>query len=159
MRPLDGCDVFLSKAAAEVLPMYGLGSGDFPEGARIYHDKAASSPIVARFYSGDYHTLVVAPATSNSVAKFVSGISDTLVTNLFAQAGKCRIPTIVLGCDTAPDMETLAPGGVVKVYPRQIDLDNVDRLRSFDLVEVVETVEELDAAIGRRLACLNTSSS
>ena len=75
-------------------------------------------PQVGRFYQGRYARLVVAPATSNTVAKMVCGISDTLVTNIYAQAGKCRVPSIVFACDTAPAMETEAPGGQVMVYPR-----------------------------------------
>jgi flavoprotein len=91
-----------------------------------------------------------APATSNTVAKCVMGISDTLVTNLFAQAGKCRLPAIVFACDTAPELETEAPKGMVKVYPREIDLKNTGRLKSFESTVVVESLEDLRTALGRR---------
>src|ERR1043165_6507722 len=95
------------------------------------------------FHYGTYHTLVVGPATSNTVAKCVAGISDTLVTNVFAQAGKCRVPAIVFACDTAPELDTEAPKGMVKVYPRRIDLENTERLKSFADTQVVETLDEL----------------
>jgi dihydromethanopterin reductase (acceptor) len=108
---------------------------------------------------GVYHTLVLAPATSNTVAKCVCGISDTLATNIFAQAGKCRIPSIVFACDTAPELETLAPGGIVKVFPRRIDLENVERLKGFEQVSIVQSMAALEASIAERLACLNRSSS
>ena len=98
-------------------------------------------------------------ATSNTVAKCAYGISDNLATNVFAQAGKCRVPIIVFACDTAPEMETMAPDGMVKVYPRRIDLENVERLRQFEGTTVVETMAGLEAALSRRLACLTTSSS
>jgi hypothetical protein len=39
---------------------------------------------------------------------------------------------------------------MVKVYPRAIDLENTDRLKSFADTQVVETLEELRAALGRR---------
>ena len=92
----------------------------------------------------------MAPATSNTVAKCVFGISDTLVTNVFAQAGKCRVPAIVFACDTAPELETEAPKGMVKVYPRDIDLKNTERLKSFEATHVVETLEQLEIALQRR---------
>ena len=92
---------------------------------------------------------MVAPATSNTVAKMVWGISDTLVTNIYAQAGKCRVPSIVFACDTAPAMETEAPGGQVMVYPRRIDLENVERLRGFEYTPVVRRFDALVAALGR----------
>jgi flavoprotein len=121
-----------------------------PRSARIFRDTTASAPPVGSFYYGVYHTLVVAPATSNTVAKCVFGISDSLVTNVFAQAGKCRVPTIVFACDTAPELETEAPKGMVKVFPRRIDLENTDRLRSFESTDVVESLEELRSALTRR---------
>jgi len=93
------------------------------------------------------------------VAKCAYGISDNLATNVFAQAGKCRVPIIVFACDTAPELESMAPDGMVKVYPRRIDLDNVDRLRQFEGVEVVESLAGLEAALGQRFACLSMSFS
>lgn len=151
IHELPACDVFISKAAAEVLRMYKL-KPDFPETTRVLQDKTASAIPVGEFYHGVYHTVVVAPASSNTVAKCVWGISDTLATNVFAQAGKCRIPSIVFACDTAPELETMAPHGMVKVYPRRIDLENTDRLKAFELTEVVESLADLRAAIARRRA-------
>ena len=94
--------------------------------------------------------MIVAPATSNAVAKFVTGISDDFISNVFAQAGKCRVPTIVFACDTAPELETEAPKGMVKVYPRPIDLENRERLGRFAGVTTVDSIAELSEAIGRR---------
>jgi flavoprotein len=149
IRSLDDVDLFVTRAAAEVLRMYRQKL-DLPRSTRFFRDTAASSPPVGNFYYGVYHTLVVAPATSNTVAKCVFGISDSLATNVFAQAGKCRVPAIVFACDTAPELETEAPEGMVKVYPRRIDLDNTDRLKSFEHTVVVETLAELEAAIAAR---------
>jgi flavoprotein len=146
---LEHVDVFVSKAADEVLRMYRQEL-KLPETARIFHDRTASAVPVGEFYYGVYHTLVVAPTTSNSVAKFVLGISDSLVTNVFAQAGKCRVPAIVFACDTAPVMDTEAPKGMVKVYPRRIDLENTARLKDFEATLVAETLDELKDGIARR---------
>jgi dihydromethanopterin reductase (acceptor) len=146
---LDEVDLFVSRAAAEVIRMYKQDLR-LPRSARVFRDTTASAAPVGAFYYGVYHTLVLGPATSNTVAKCVAGISDTLATNVFAQAGKCRVPSIVFACDTAPEMETEAPKGMVKVYPRRIDLENTARLREFDDVAVVETLAELDTALGRR---------
>jgi len=146
---LDEVDLFVSRAAAEVVRMYKQDLR-LPKSARIFRDTAASAPPVGGFYYGVYHTLVVAPATSNTVAKCVLGISDTLVTNVFAQAGKCRVPAVVFACDTAPELETEAPKGMVKVFPRRVDLEHTDRLRSFEATQVVESLEELRSSVRRR---------
>jgi len=149
MRDLDHLDVFVSKAAAEVMRMYKQELM-LPEGTRIFKDTTASAAPVGNFYFGVYHTLIVAPASSNTVAKCVYGISDNLATNCFAQAGKCRVPTIVFACDTAPEMDTEAPSGMVKVYPRRIDLENTAKLKTFEATTVVESMAELTAAVEAR---------
>ena len=158
MRDIPDLDVFVSKAAAEVLRMYKQKM-ELPKSVRIYPDTTASAAPVGLFYQGSYHTLVLAPATSNTVAKCVYGISDNLATNVFAQAGKCRVPAVVFACDTAPEMDTEAPQGLVKVYPRRIDLENVEKLKSFEATHVVETLDELRRALDDRLRWLNASSS
>jgi dihydromethanopterin reductase (acceptor) len=115
---------------------------------------------VELFYHGVYHTVVIAPTSSNTVAKMVYGISDNLVTNIFAQAGKCRVPSIVFACDTEPELESEAPREhVVKVYPRRIDLENMEKLKTFEETTVVADMAELDAAIQKRMEWLKTSSS
>jgi flavoprotein len=146
-------DLFVSRAAAEVVRMYKQRF-DLPPTARIFRDTTASSAPVGMFYHGVYHTLVLAPASSNTVAKCALGISDNLVTNVFAQAGKCRVPAIVFACDSAPEMETMAPSGMVRVYPRRIDLEHTQRLSEFEATRVVLTLDELGAAIADRAATL-----
>lgn len=155
---LPNVDLFLSKAAAEVLQVYGYPVKELKERFRIFHDNTASAPPVGLFYEGVYEQLIVAPATSNSVAKMVYGISDSLVTNIYAQAGKCRIPSIVFACDVAPEMETEAPGGTVKVYPRRIDLENTERLMDFEYTRVVTRLSSLEDALGIPQPCQNISS-
>jgi len=159
VRELRDVDLFLSRAAAEVLHMYGHDPKALVPEGRVFRDTSASAAPVGLFYKGHYHTLVVAPATSNTVAKCVWGISDTLVTNVYAQAGKCRVESIVFACDTEPELESEAPGGTVMVYPRRVDLENVEKLRGFEATRVVSDLGGLRAALEARRQCLNISSS
>jgi dihydromethanopterin reductase (acceptor) len=117
-------DLFVTKAASEVVRQ------DFKltEIVRFFRDTTASVAPVGLFYYGIYHTLNVALATFNTVANCAFGISDTLVTKVFAQAGTCRVP-------------------VVKIYQWDIDLQNTERLKSFDSTSVVE---QLEAALQQR---------
>lgn len=155
---LADVDLFLSKAAAEVLQVYGFPVKALKQRFRIFLDSTASASPVGLFYEGVYAQLIVAPATSNSVAKMVYGISDSLVTNVYAQAGKCRIPSIIFACDAAPEIETEAPGGTVMVYPRRIDLENTQRLMDFEYTEVVTSLQSLKSAVGIPAPCQNISS-
>ena len=156
IKQFEDVDLFLSKAAAEILQQYGYQHNI----GRVYQDKTASSVPVELFYEGKYHTLVIAPATSNTVAKMVAGISDNLVTNLYAQAGKTRVPSVVFACDTEPELESEAPReNMVKVYPRRIDLENMQKLKTFEETTVAADMQQLNTAIQTRIACLKTSSS
>lgn len=145
---LERADVFISRAAEEVLQMYGLRKRIGASKKRLFTDNQSSSPVVGRFSGGKYSLLVIAPATSNSVAKFVYGISDTLVTNLFAQAGKAGVPIVVCPTDLAPEVDSVGPRGEsIKLYPRPIDLENTKRLGTFSGVRVVCNREELERCL------------
>ena len=62
MRKIGAMDVFLSRAAAEVIYLYTKDCAPFPDAIRLIKDTSASAAPVGRFYHGWYHTLVVAPA-------------------------------------------------------------------------------------------------
>ncbi len=160
---LPDVDLVLSAAAEEVLPIYGHAIEGFKPRFRVYRDKTASAVPVGTLYEETYHTVVVAPATSNTVAKCALGISDTLPTNMFAQAGKLGIPCIVFACDTEPVVITRAPHQWVTLRPRGIEFENVERLRRIEGCRVVRSPDELHAALDQRLQELqlawNTSSS
>ena len=157
LQTIDNVDVFLSKAAAEIIKQYGFQAQLDAAGHKVYQDKTASSVPVELFYQGKYHTLVIAPATSNTVAKMAYGFSDSLVTNLFAQAGKTRVPSIIFACDTVPEVD----GGAiiseaprehfVQVFPRQIDLENVKKLAEFESTQVVDNIAALQQAVNARI--------
>ena len=150
-----------------MLPIYGIRIEDlrprFGPGFRLVRDKTASAVPVGMLYDDIYHTVVIAPATSNTVAKCAFGFSDTLPTNMFAQAGKLGIPGIVFACDTEPVVVTKSPHDWVTLRPRRIELDNVERLRAIEYCDVVRSPQELEAALQTRLDTLslswNTSSS
>ncbi len=115
--------VFMSNAAEEVLTMYGLyervaavTGGRYKELAKE-SDQRYSYPISGRFSLGKYDMLIISPTTSNTVAKIVHGISDTLVTNTVSQAGKGGVKTIVIPVD-------LKPGDVKTILPAKLELNS-----------------------------------
>jgi dihydromethanopterin reductase (acceptor) len=158
LQSLENVDIFLSKAATEIIKQYGFQPQLDVTGHKVFQDKTASSVPVEGFYAGKYHTLVIAPATSNTVAKMAYGFSDSLVTNLYAQAGKTRVPSIIFACDTIPtagekSIESEAPReNMVQVFPRKIDLENVQKLATFEHTKVVESIDMLCEAISMMLA-------
>ena len=148
---LPDVDLYFSAAAEEVLPMYGRAIDEFRASFRVFRDKTASAVPVGMLYDDIYHTVVIAPATSNTVAKCVVGISDSLPTNMFAQAGKLGIANIVFACDTEPVVVTKSPHDWVTLRPRRVELLNVERLRGIEYCSVVCSPAELEAALSARL--------
>jgi dihydromethanopterin reductase (acceptor) len=126
--------IFLSNAGEEVLKMYGLyervatlSGGHYKELAKE-SDQRYSYPISGRFSLGKYDMLIVSPTTSNTVAKIVHGISDTLVTNTVSQAGKGGVKTIIIPVD-------LKPGDVNTILPAKLELNtcaDCDECQAFE---------------------------
>ncbi len=114
--------ILLSRAAEEVLKMYGLYdrvksvTGGYYKEFVLEHDQEFSYPITGRLSMGKYDFLIVSPTTSNTIAKIVNGIADTLVTNAVAQAGKGRVKTLIVPVD-------FEVGDVETVLPSKLELD------------------------------------
>lgn len=102
--------------------MYGLFervkkiSGGYYQELVIEKEQRSSYPMTGRFSLGKYDLLVVSPTTSNTIAKIVNGIADTLITNAVAQAGKGKVPTIIIPVD-------LESGDLETVLPSKLELD------------------------------------
>jgi dihydromethanopterin reductase (acceptor) len=114
--------VLLSGAGEEVLKMYGLFDRVKAVTGGYYHelvrerDQMWSYPISGRFSLGRYDLLIVSPTTSNTIAKLVHGIADSLITNSVAQAGKGRVKTLLVPVD-------LEYGDLQTVLPSKLELD------------------------------------
>ena len=203
--------VFLSSASEEVLKMYGLYENVKHLTGGRYREFATDSnqrfsfPITGRFSLGKYDLLIVSPATANTVSKIVYGISDTLVTNAVAQAGKGRVPTIIVPVDITPgDIDTVLPsnlelskcekcdpctaaltcpndaiipykeisllkclgcglckdscphdaisvGKVIQMHMRDIDIENTNKLREIEGIDVIEHPSKIIPFIGENI--------
>jgi dihydromethanopterin reductase (acceptor) len=114
--------VLLSAAGEEVLKMYGLYDrvksicGGYYQELILEKDQMFSYPLTGRFSLGRYETLIISPATSNTIGKVVHGIADSLITNSVAQAGKGNVRTIIIPVD-------LESGDLHTVLPSKLELD------------------------------------
>ncbi len=106
----------VSRAGEEVVRMYGLendlnfiSEGSYLEEIFLEREQGASVPKTGRFLLGKYDVLIISPATSNTTAKIVCGIADTLITNAVAQAAKGGVPVYIVPVDIAGDIESMMP--------------------------------------------------
>jgi dihydromethanopterin reductase (acceptor) len=113
-------NAYISRAAEEVLRMYGLeqklvkiSGGAYLEEIFRESEQGSSSPKVGRFLLDKYDALFVTPATSNTVSKIAYGIADSLVTNAVAQAVKGRVPVYIVPVDIE--------GSIISEMPYSID--------------------------------------
>jgi len=141
---LEKVDVFFSAAGLEVVKLYELYNSLLDCGHTLFSENDAGSLPVTRLYKGAYDLVIIAPTTSNSVAKMVLGISDSLVTNLFAHAGKCKVPLLILPCDIEGDLTSQThQGEQVSVHVRTVDRDNSKKLAEWPGVTLIQSPNQL----------------
>ncbi len=97
---------FISSAGERVVRIYGLLQklseicpGNYYREVILEAEQGAAFPLAGRFLRRTYDSLIVSPASANTVAKIIAGITDTLVTNAIAQAEKGGVPIIIVPSD------------------------------------------------------------
>lgn len=133
--------VFASKAGEQVLKWYQVYNRIEESFKRFTVERNSNSPFLAgNLQTGNYKGLIIAPATSNTVAKIAHSIGDTLLTNSALMALKAYVPVHIMPVDLeAGEIVTELPnGGTLRMRVREEDAENVDKLREIDGVEIIE---------------------
>lgn len=139
----------LSKAGYTVVRWYKLAEKIQKTSKKVIVEKDANTPfIVGPLQLGRFHSLLVAPATGNTVAKIVHGIADTLITNAVAQAQKAGVPVYILPVDRRlGEIVTRLPSGEEKtLIMRDIDIENVNKLKAMKGITLLETPRDIGEA-------------
>ncbi len=143
-------DIYISKNAKMVLKLYKLWQMLEDEFYDIRVEVDSNSPfLVGKLQTGHYDLFLVAPVTANSTAKIAYGIADTLITNSVSQAAKARVPIYLYPPDNKPgQLETILPGGKnLTLYIRDVDVENVNRIRKMDSITVIDDVAGIKKVI------------
>jgi archaeoflavoprotein AfpA len=138
--------VFLSKAGKQVIKWYKLMKELEAISSQIRTELDANTPFIAGTLQKRTHRfLVVMPATANTVAKIAYGIADTLVTNAVAQAMKTAVPIYIYPVDQKPGTVTtvLPSGAKLELITREVDLENVEKLRAMKGMTVLGHPSEI----------------
>jgi archaeoflavoprotein AfpA len=139
-NPNTRLTVIVSKAGEQMLRLYGLWDKLNTSFSKVLKETNANVPFIAGpLQLGKYDALVVAPLTANSTAKIAHGIADTLITNAVAQTLKGSTPVLLYPVDQVDEeVHTIGPKGEeFSIRPREIDLENVRKLREMEGVSVV----------------------
>jgi archaeoflavoprotein AfpA len=140
--------VFVSKAGEQVIKYYKLFNDLEKNFDKVWVEINANSPFLAgQLQVKRYEFLLLAPTTSNTVAKISLGLADTLLSNAAIMAQKAFVPTYIMPCDYKPGIITtiLPDGSEMKLRIRKEDAEHVERLRRMEDITVIETPEEISA--------------
>ncbi len=139
-------DVYISKAADTMLKFYRLDEDVKKSFGKVMVEVNANSPFLAAWMqSGKYEFLLIAPCSSNSVAKIVNGISDTMLTNAAIMSLKAFKPVYILPTDYRESIvyTKLPNGKEMKLRVRKEEAEQVRKLEKTEDVHVLENLQKL----------------
>lgn len=151
--------VFLSKAADTVLKYYQLEDDLKQNFLKVHLELNSNSPFLAAWMQmRKYGFLLIAPATSNTVAKIANGIGDTLLTNAAIMSLKAFVPVYVMPTDYRESIvyTKLPNGKEMKLRVRKEEADQVRKLESMEDMHVLESPQKMREVF---LEWLNTVKS
>ncbi len=138
--------VYLSKAGDQVIKYYRLFHDLKENFGRIWVEINPNSPFLAgQLQMGKFEFLLVAPATSNTVAKISMGIADTLLCNAAIMGLKAFVPLYIMPSDYKEGIivTKLPDGRNLKLRIRKEDADHVKKLADVDCVFILEKPKEI----------------
>ena len=138
--------VYLSKAGEQVVKWYRLYDRLKQSFEKIWVELNANSPFLAgNLELRKFEFLLIAPATSNTVAKIAVGITDTLLCNSTIMALKAFVPVYVMPSDyKVGTVVTRLPNGKgLKLRVRKEDAENARKLSRMENVFLLEKPEEI----------------
>jgi len=146
--------VFMSRAAQQVLRLYGLTKDLENVSNKIFLEIDANRTepfyyLPGALQVGKFKLFLICPATANTVAKIVNGIADSLITNAAAQAAKANVPIYIYPVDSAEDnlTTTLPDGSKLQLTMRKIDIENARRLSTMENFNVFTNIAVLKEII------------
>ena len=96
---------------------------------------------------------LVSPVSANSVAKIAYGIADTLISNCVAQAIKGGQIVYLLPSDqdNEPIVTSRPDGSPLVLKIRVIELENIKKLKTMEIIEVISNSPEIKSLIIRKI--------
>jgi len=150
-------DVYLSKAADVMLKFYRLDEDLKKSFVKVTIELNSNSPFLAGMVqSQKYDFLLIAPASSNTVAKLVNGIGDTLLTNAAIMSLKAFVPVYILPTDYKESVvyTKLPNGKEMKLRVRKEEAAQVRVLEKMDDVHVYEDPHKMYEGLSEWLKTL-----
>jgi len=146
--------VILSKEGAAVVKWYKkwLALTEVVEKVKV--EKTPNIPFYAGpLQLGKFDFFLCCPVSANTVAKIAYGIADTLITNCVAQAIKGGQIAYLFPSDQdiEPIVTSRPDGSPLELKIRDIELENIRKLKNMDGIEVISDFSEIKKLIVRKI--------
>lgn len=139
-------EVFISKAGDQVIKYYGISNDIETNFDKVWVEINANAPFLAgNIQLGKYKFMLVAPATSNTVAKIAMRMGDTLISNAAIMGQKADVPLYLLpsDCEEGITITKLPDGKDLKITIRKEDVEHVEKLSKMFKTFIIREPEEI----------------
>ncbi len=138
--------VYVSKAGDQVVKYYKLLPELEIDFDKIWVEANANAPFLAgQVQMGKFEFMLIAPATSNTVAKISLRIADTMLTNAAIMSQKALVPLYIMPSDFKEgEVITKLPNGKdLKLVIRKEDVEHVQKLAAMKGVSMLERTGDI----------------
>jgi archaeoflavoprotein AfpA len=138
--------IFISKAGDQVLKYYNLSNTLETIFDKTWTEINANAPFLAgQIQLGKFEFLMIAPATSNTVAKISLRIADTLLTNASIMGQKTSTPIYIMPTDfrEGTTITKLPNGKDLKLNITHEDAEHVEKISKMPNTFVFEHPSEI----------------
>ncbi len=146
--------VILSKEGAAVVKWYKKWLALTEAVEKVKVEKTPNIPFYAGpLQLGKFDIFLCCPVSANTVAKIVHGIADTLITNCVAQAIKGGQIAYLFPSeqDIEPIVTSRPDGSPLVLKIRDIELENIRKLKSMEGIEVISDFYEIKSLLIRKI--------
>ena len=146
--------VILSKEGAAVVKWYKKWLALTEAVEKVKVEKTPNIPFYAGpLQLGKFDFFLCCPVSANTVAKIVHGIADTLITNCVAQAIKGGQIAYLFPSDQdiEPIVTSRPDGSPLVLKIRDIEIENIRKLKSMEGIEVISDFNEIKSLLIRKI--------
>jgi len=138
--------VYISKAGEQVAKYYKLFPELDSEFDKMWVEINANAPFLAgQIQMGQFEFMLIAPTTSNSVAKISLRIADTMITNAAVMSQKVMLPLYIMPSDFKEGtvITRLPNGKDLELMIRREDVEHVQKLAAMKGVSMLEKPSDI----------------
>ena len=140
-------EVFVSKSGDQVVKYYGISNDIETNFDKVWVEINANAPFLAgNIQLGKYEFMLIAPTTSNTVAKISMRMGDTLISNAAIMGQKADVPIYILPSDYEEGVTiTKLPNGKdLKITIRKEDVEHVEKLAKMFNTFILKEPEDIE---------------